>query len=201
MTNMAAMPIYGKNLKNLLLWNQKAIELEIWHAASSTWVLSSLFKGWPWVDHDLFYSKVKFAPLYVCMGTHFNSRFPGNYWSLYSGSWHIKSTKWVHKDLWAPKVKVIHWPLASVTQMSSISNICFKPSKIMTDRQKLHTIHFHSNMQKKKIENVWNASIVRKLDNSKTRKDKRGVLHCLIKTQTVLHDEQSNVENSLTGLA
>ena len=27
MTNMAAMPIYG-NLKNLLLWNQKADDLE-----------------------------------------------------------------------------------------------------------------------------------------------------------------------------
>ena len=28
MTKMAAMPIYGKNLKNLLLWNQKADDLE-----------------------------------------------------------------------------------------------------------------------------------------------------------------------------
>ena len=28
MTNMAAMPIYGKNLKNLLLQNQKTDDLE-----------------------------------------------------------------------------------------------------------------------------------------------------------------------------
>ena len=28
MTKMAAMPIYGKNFKNLLLWNQKADDLE-----------------------------------------------------------------------------------------------------------------------------------------------------------------------------
>ena len=35
MTNMAAMPIYGKNLKNLI-WNQKADDFESWYAASST---------------------------------------------------------------------------------------------------------------------------------------------------------------------
>ena len=34
MTKMAAMPIYGKNLKNLLLLNQKADDLEAWYAAS-----------------------------------------------------------------------------------------------------------------------------------------------------------------------
>ena len=27
-TSMAAMPIYGKNLRNILLWNQKADDLE-----------------------------------------------------------------------------------------------------------------------------------------------------------------------------
>ena len=36
MTKMATMPIYGKNLKNLLLRNQKADDLETWYAASST---------------------------------------------------------------------------------------------------------------------------------------------------------------------
>ena len=30
---MAAMPIYGINLKNLFLRNQKADDLETWHAA------------------------------------------------------------------------------------------------------------------------------------------------------------------------
>ena len=44
MTKMAAMPIYGKNLKNLLLRNQKADDLETWYAALSARVLSSLFK-------------------------------------------------------------------------------------------------------------------------------------------------------------
>ena len=41
---MAAMPIYGKNLKNHLLWNQKADDLENWYAALGTRVLPSLFK-------------------------------------------------------------------------------------------------------------------------------------------------------------
>ena len=36
MTKMACMPIYmyGKNLKNLLFWNQKADDLESWYVAS-----------------------------------------------------------------------------------------------------------------------------------------------------------------------
>ena len=34
MTKMAAMPIYDKNLKNLLLRNQTADDLETWYAAS-----------------------------------------------------------------------------------------------------------------------------------------------------------------------
>ena len=41
MTNMAAMPIHGKNL---LLWNQKADDLESSYAASGTRVLPNLFK-------------------------------------------------------------------------------------------------------------------------------------------------------------
>ena len=44
MTSMAAMLIYGKNLKNLLLWNQKANNLESWYAALGTQALPSLFK-------------------------------------------------------------------------------------------------------------------------------------------------------------
>ena len=45
MTKMAAMAIYGKNLKkNLLLRNQKANDLESWYASSGAWVLPSLLK-------------------------------------------------------------------------------------------------------------------------------------------------------------
>ena len=68
MTMMAAMPIYGKKLKNLLLRNQKADHLVTLYAALGARVLSSLFKLLPWVDHDLFYGNVKFGPLCFCMG-------------------------------------------------------------------------------------------------------------------------------------
>ena len=55
MTNMVALHIYGKKLKNHLLLNQKADDLESWYAASGTRVLQSLFKWWPWGDPDIFY--------------------------------------------------------------------------------------------------------------------------------------------------
>ena len=45
MTKMAATPICDKPLKkNLLLWNQKADDLETWYAASGARVLACLFK-------------------------------------------------------------------------------------------------------------------------------------------------------------
>ena len=45
MIKMADMPIYGKkNLKNILLENQKADDIETWNAASGARVLPSLFK-------------------------------------------------------------------------------------------------------------------------------------------------------------
>ena len=43
MNKMAAMPIYGKSLKNLLQ-NQKSFDLETWRVASGTQVLQSLYK-------------------------------------------------------------------------------------------------------------------------------------------------------------
>ena len=44
MTKMATLPTYGKNLKNLLLRNQKAYDLETWYIAFGARVLPSLFK-------------------------------------------------------------------------------------------------------------------------------------------------------------
>ena len=83
MTKMAAMPIYGKSLKNIFLLNQKADDLKTWCAALGTPVLPSLFKWWPCVDLDLFYGKVKFGPLCFCMGKGKTMDFFRNYWSLW----------------------------------------------------------------------------------------------------------------------
>ena len=44
MTKMAAMPIYNKNRKNLLLQKQRADDFEIFYATSGAQVLISLFK-------------------------------------------------------------------------------------------------------------------------------------------------------------
>ena len=43
MTKMAAMPIYGKNLKYLLLQNLKSYDHETWHVVSWTQALQSFF--------------------------------------------------------------------------------------------------------------------------------------------------------------
>ena len=80
MTRMAAISIYGKNMKNssslepkgrwscpymvktfqnFLLWNRKATDLEIWNAPLST---TKFVQMKPWVECDLFYSKVKLVP-------------------------------------------------------------------------------------------------------------------------------------------
>ena len=42
-TKVAAMYIYGENVKNLLLRNQRTDDLETWYAALSAQVLQSLF--------------------------------------------------------------------------------------------------------------------------------------------------------------
>ena len=42
MTKVAAMPIYGKNLKNILLQNQKSYDHETWHVSLGTQALQIL---------------------------------------------------------------------------------------------------------------------------------------------------------------
>ena len=41
MSKMAAMPRYGQNIKNLLVWNQKAYDLETWFPALGSGVLQN----------------------------------------------------------------------------------------------------------------------------------------------------------------
>ena len=100
-----------KTFKNL--WDRKTDNLETLYAASGSRVLPSLFKWWPCVDHDLFYSKVKFGPFCFCMGKCLNCRFLRNYWSLWGGS----QINEVYDNLWQPTVNVIHWLLSKITQI------------------------------------------------------------------------------------
>ena len=55
-------PYMVKTLKNLLLWNQKADDLESWYAALGTGVLWSVFKWWPWLTMTYFTTRSNFAP-------------------------------------------------------------------------------------------------------------------------------------------
>ena len=66
MTNMSAMPIYGKNLKKSS--SPEPIDLYTLYVALSMQVLPRLSKLLPWVDLDLFYAKVKFGHIGFCKG-------------------------------------------------------------------------------------------------------------------------------------
>ena len=110
MTNMATMLIYGKNLKNLLLWNQKADDLESCYATSGIRVLSNLSKWCLWVDLDLFYGNVKFGPLCYCIWEKGKTMgFSETVVVCDITVGRCIQIKWEHEALWVPEVKVIHW--------------------------------------------------------------------------------------------
>ena len=88
MNKMAATLImYGKNFSKIFYpLNRGPISQEAWYVASGIPAHHSLFKWWPWVDLDLFYSKVKFRNLGFSTGKIENWIFR-NYWSLWPESW------------------------------------------------------------------------------------------------------------------
>ena len=84
-------------------------------------VLPNLYKLWPWVDLDLFYAKVKFGHIGLCMGKSENYLFFGTYCSFRSQSCLKHSAKWVYEVEWVSKVKVIFWSWSKVTQISKLN--------------------------------------------------------------------------------
>ena len=72
MTNMAAMPIYGKivkkNKKNLLLRNQWTDCLETWNVVLGVSRPIVVYSNADWLDLDPIYTKVKFGRICFCMG-------------------------------------------------------------------------------------------------------------------------------------
>ena len=66
MTNMAAMPIYGKNLKKPA--SPESIDRWPWHFVCSIVYASTtkVVQIRPWVDLGLFYVKVKFGGIGFC---------------------------------------------------------------------------------------------------------------------------------------
>ena len=75
MTNMAAMPIYGKNLKKSS--SPEPIDRCPWNFVCSIMYASTtkIIKLLPWVDLDTFYAKVKFGDIGFCMGKSENYLF------------------------------------------------------------------------------------------------------------------------------
>ena len=80
MTNMATMPVYGKNLKKSS--TPEAIGPWPWNLVCSIVYASTtkLVQLWPSVDLDLFYVKVKFGYIGFCMGESENYFF--FFWNL-----------------------------------------------------------------------------------------------------------------------
>ena len=113
MTNMAAMPIYDKNLKkssspepiNRWLWNLVcSIVYE-----STTNDVQIMTLGWPWLSLSQGQIWEKWKLLLF-----------GNYCSFRSQSCLKHSTKWDNEVEWVSKVKVILWPWSKVTQISKL---------------------------------------------------------------------------------
>ena len=128
MTNMATMPIYGKNLKKSS--STKAIDQWPWNFIcsivykSTTKVLQIMTLGWPWPilcqgqiwSHRLSYGK-KWKLLFF-----------GNYCSLGSQSCLKHLAEWVNEVEWVSKVKVILWPWPKVTQISKLKLVFHRNS-------------------------------------------------------------------------
>ena len=120
MTIMAAMPIYGKNLKKSS--SPEPIDGWPWNLVCSIMYVSTtkVFKLSPLFDLDPFYAKVKFGHIGFCMGKSENYLFFGNYCSLRSQSCLKHLDKWVYEVECVSKVKVILWFWSKVTQISKL---------------------------------------------------------------------------------
>ena len=122
MSNMVAMPIYGKNLKKSS--SPEPIDRWPWNFvcsivyASTTKIVQIITLGWPWHIlckgqiwwHRLLYGKK--WKLFI---------FFGNCCSLRSQSCLKHLAKWVYEVEWVSKVKVILWFWSKFTQISNLN--------------------------------------------------------------------------------
>ena len=122
MTNMAAMPIYGKNLNKS--YSPEPIDRWPWNfvcsivCASTTKVVQIMTLGWPW--HILRQSQIWWHRLLYGKKWKLFFFF-GNFCSLWSQSCLKHSTQWVNEVEWVSVVKVILWPWSKVTQISKLN--------------------------------------------------------------------------------
>ena len=145
MTNMAAMPIYGKNLKKSS--SPEPIDWWPWNLvcdivyARPTKVVQIMTLGWPWPilcqgqiwSHRLLYGK-KWKLLFF-----------GNYCSLRSQSCLKHSTKWVNEVEWVSKVKAILWLWSKVTQISKLKLVFRKNSRAIWNQSSYENLRGNTN--------------------------------------------------------
>ena len=140
MTNMATMPIYGKNLKkssspepiDQCLWNLVcSIEYGnitiIVQIMTLCWHWSILPQGQIWSHRLLYGKKRKLIFFWNCC-------------SLRSQSCLKHSTKWVNEVKWVSKVKVILWPWSKVTQISKFKLVFHRNSWAMWNRSSYESL-------------------------------------------------------------
>ena len=150
MTKMAAMLIYGKNLKKSS--SPEPIDRWPWDLVcsivyvSTTKIVQIISLGW----HDPFYAKLKFGHIGFCMGKSENYLFLRNYCSLRSQSCLKHSAKWVYEVWWVSKVKVIFWPWSKVTQISKLKLVFLKNSWAIWNQSSYESLKENRNENKYK---------------------------------------------------
>ena len=120
MTKMAAMPIYGKNLKKssspepIAGWPWNLVCSIVYASTTKDVQIMTLGWSWPILRQGQIWSHTR---LY---GKKWKLFIFGNYCSLRSQSCLKHSAKWVNEVSWVSKVKVILWPWSKVTQISKL---------------------------------------------------------------------------------
>ena len=143
MTNMAAMPIYGKNLKkssspepiNWWPWN---LVCSIVYA-STTKIVQIMTLGWPWsISHQG----------QIWSHRHLN----GKKWILYF-FWNLLQSliselleaKWVNEVKWVSKVKVIIWFWSEITQISKLKLFFLRNSWVIWNQSSYESLWENGN--------------------------------------------------------
>ena len=145
MTNMAAMPINGKNLKKSS--SAEAIDPWPWNLVcsivygSTTKVVQIMTPGWPWP----ILRQCQIWLHWLCMGKSENYLFFGNCCSLRSQSCFKHLAKWVNDVEWVSKVKAILLPWSKVTQIAKLKLVFLKNSLAIWNQSSYESLRENGN--------------------------------------------------------
>ena len=146
MTNMATMPIYGKNLKKssssgaIDWWPWNFVVCSIVYARTTN-VVQIITLGWPWPILRQF----RFGHIGFWMGKSENYSLFGNFCSLRSQSCLKHSDKWVYEVEWVSQVKVILWPWSKATHISMLKLVFHKNSWAIWNQSSYESLRENGN--------------------------------------------------------